>query len=528
MSIPRFLFLLALGVFGHAGFSRAVVLNPEGLDGPKEKYSCEDLVRGKVRLIVENGACVGFDGVGEQSALHVLFDTPVSGVVLASRDGRTIVAIQSELSGKVDAGGIFQPAEGSSEHDPFVVLIYRDGKPTGAYRLTEILRRPRMVSTGEFCSLYRHHKPCTSRVNWLRYYAVRDSQGGQELVLETTSMREVSLDLNSGAKTRDEDALQWKSCDLVAQGAIARLGDRAEMGPIYLLKGHLHRPLAFTVAPGVDIRGDGQIQVVCFRQTPGGYAAVSVFPMWLDQFDADRYEPPFAMVPQEKSAGIGFHADLLGMEEFMSSSPHVMIWKFSIEPDKPVQRMDVSISETGASRGVMYVPNEGYTVDINDVPDHATLLIDAITGNGDVQGPVIVPVDVTSMVRKLPGIWKARLQRHPHRWVEIRKGASANFYLYFRPVADGYCGLREIRYSVDSHKLDKRFAIPRCRVADKESYLLDLHEASLSRADYGRRDVPLPKKPKFVAVQLVYFDGSVSDVVVEGDEADVGSPALPQ
>lgn len=160
------------------------------------KSSCEDKTHGVVKVLIKDNACTGF--IERERTDHsstISFGMRISGTVLASRDERTVVAIQNHLSGSIDENGVFE-TDNDSEHDPYVVLIYRDGQRIGAYRLTEILHRPRMVRSSKSCG-HRSVDICP-RVHWLLHYGGFEQSEGRKLTLHTTSLRQVTLNLQNG------------------------------------------------------------------------------------------------------------------------------------------------------------------------------------------------------------------------------------------------------------------------------------------------------------------------------------------
>jgi hypothetical protein len=73
-------------------------------------------------------------------------------------------------------------------------------------------------------------------------------------------------------------------------------------------------------------------------------------------------------------------------------------------------------------------------------------------------------------------------------------------YISFGELVRRRCALREIRYSIDNRSLDQRFPLPACDFADP------------SGGDFTE-NISWPTLPEFVAVQVVFSDGSVSKVM---------------
>jgi len=89
-------------------------------------------------------------------------------------------------------------------------------------------------------------------------------------------------------------------------------------------------------------------------------------------------------------------------------------------------------------------------------------------------------------------------------WVAFRDYDGKQL-IYFTTLLAYHCGLSEIRYSLDSGALDRRFPVPECD--PQQPNAIDVEKSGLPF-------VSLPKgSTREMAVQLVYSDGSESETV---------------
>lgn len=317
---------------------------------------------------------------------------------------------------------------------------------------------------------------------------------------------------------------------MIAHGPSASLGSQGQMGPVYLLKGNLKEELSFTIPPGVDGIGQGTDQTLCLNNTPSGLVATSVIPVYLNGFKNDLYTPEISQEPQHTPS---FTIELLGTRYFSGlikgQQGHQHIWELSIKPDRPLQTIQASLSGANEWHYVQF-PNMtksevDYPIDIADLPEEATITIRATDGHGHEIGPFAQAVNTKKMISYLPSFWMARLKQNPQQWVKIYDNISdeKTKRLSFHILAQARCALKEIRYSVDDKSLSHRFSLAPCNVNDMESYLSGVQNAfdthGNSALDQNER-IEWPKNMKFVAVQLVFFDSSVSEVIIERNEAE--------
>ncbi len=153
------------------------------------RYHCHGPTSGSIRVIADD-ACRGFFAGKKQH----MFSRIVSGTLLASKDGKTVVLIEDYLSGSVDAKRKVVTADIDSEQidNPTVVQIWRDGARVAFY---DIARLAKDVTKLE---------ESTSHVQWVA--ALPTSVDGPTFTLTTTSGRRITFDAKTGAITGEEDA----------------------------------------------------------------------------------------------------------------------------------------------------------------------------------------------------------------------------------------------------------------------------------------------------------------------------------
>jgi hypothetical protein len=104
-------------------------------------------------------------------------------------------------------------------------------------------------------------------------------------------------------------------------------------------------------------------------------------------------------------------------------------------------------------------------------------------------------------------IYKAMLDanRQPG-WVQFRNFADKEL-IYFTALQTMRCRLKEVRYSINSDKLDKRFPLGKC---DPQQPYNSPADDDDGRYTYLQMK---PGKAKTIAVQVVWEDGAGSEIV---------------
>jgi len=403
----------------------------------------------------------------------------ISGTVLAANDGRTVVAIQSNLYGGMKPDGTLYAADdANSKGDPAVVLVYRDAKQIAVYHLAELLLRPRMVTLS------------VSHVRWLRGISEFEQSNGRKLVLSTTSLREITFDLQTGHIVMQKDSREWTDCDVIAYGPVSRLGALGQMAAPYLAKGSAPKAISFTIAAKLELGSGGLSESICLKNRPSGLLAVSTIPLMFNALArAPQTAPQTNAVQVSRAPNVHFDIDLRTISD---------VWELLIRFDIPLYQLDARVVGTEKWSHSRFDLNGAASVDMEHIPEDALIEIQAVDGFGEKIGPYQKRFDTRAAVRRL---FTAELTEAPERWVDISRLSNGN-YISFGELVRRRCALREIRYSIDNSSLDQRFPLPPCDFADP------------SGGDFVE-NISWPTMPKFVAVQVVFSDGSVSKVMTE-------------
>jgi hypothetical protein len=117
------------------------------------------------------------------------------------------------------------------------------------------------------------------------------------------------------------------------------------------------------------------------------------------------------------------------------------------------------------------------------------------TADGRTVGPFHLTFDALAAVRDTD---LRNVRSMPATWVQFN-----DRYAYFSSLFSSNCGLSEVRYSFDSKDLDRRMPLPPCSLR---------HHGYMPADD--AEVVRLETAPTYVALQLVYYDGTVSPVSI--------------
>jgi len=140
-----------------------------------------------------------------------------------------------------------------------------------------------------------------------------------------------------------------------------------------------------------------------------------------------------------------------------------------------------------------------------NLPQCADIEVRATAADGSARGPFTLSFDTVASLRKQA---MRSLRSTPGAWIYLRPYPDENHsIIYFTHLASYRCGLHEVRYSIDSEALDRRWPVPACTM-------------DLALPSDAEDMIELPEKHAFVAVQLVYADDSVSDIVVQRRAGD--------
>lgn len=142
-----------------------------------------------------------------------------------------------------------------------------------------------------------------------------------------------------------------------------------------------------------------------------------------------------------------------------------------------------------------------YHVSFAELPERARIEVRGILADGALRGPYVLRLNTLEALQQQA---MDALRMTPAAWLSLQPAVSDDdrYNLYFTHVLSWRCGLREVRYSIDNEALDEYYDLPPCGLEDP-----------VAIRDTSNLYRTLPGKPHFVAVQLRYADGSLSDIV---------------
>lgn len=173
-------------------------------------------------------------------------------------------------------------------------------------------------------------------------------------------------------------------------------------------------------------------------------------------------------------------------------------WSISFHSALPLAKVEARLAgESNWTSARAY--DRDFVLAFAELADQVLIEVRATAADGRTLGPYQIPFDALASIRKQD---MQTLRDIPGAWAGFK-----DHWVYFGSLYGASCGLREVRYSINSEALDRRFALPPCK-------LLHHGESPADDSDV----LNLPEKPKLVAVQLVFYDGTVSQVVVHRHE----------
>jgi hypothetical protein len=179
-------------------------------------------------------------------------------------------------------------------------------------------------------------------------------------------------------------------------------------------------------------------------------------------------------------------------------------WTLSFRTSEPLRELDL-IMPGGESEQWEPAQGEGreFYAGAGFLDATADVRVRGIAADGRTLGPYTLAFDALGALREQD---LQSLRSLPATWVQYK-----GIYVYFGTLFGTNCGIREVRYSIDSKALDQRMPLPPCS--------LRRHGIMPSAHDGIHDDIlKLERTPEFVAVQVVYYDGTESPmrVVQEG------------
>jgi phage tail protein X len=180
-------------------------------------------------------------------------------------------------------------------------------------------------------------------------------------------------------------------------------------------------------------------------------------------------------------------------------------WTLIFRTAEPLRRLEVM---TDAYPDWTVAQGEGrfFHTGVGFLDGETMVQVRGLAADGRMLGPYRLTFDALDAVREQD---MRTLRSMPATWVQFNDHA-----VYFGSVFSSSCGVREVRYSINSHALDKRLRIPPCSLLEHGRSPSDPH---CDEPDHipGHCDILLLKHtPDYIAVQLLYADGSESPVSV--------------
>ena len=178
-------------------------------------------------------------------------------------------------------------------------------------------------------------------------------------------------------------------------------------------------------------------------------------------------------------------------------------WQVNLEVTPPAKEIFVALgtgefASTGFWKALTGEAIPKSLLTITDVSQ--TIRVRVLTREGKTVGPFTFEFDRDNEVAR---VFKDGLEKGKTEWLIFREFPKGKWLVYFGYLSAKTCGIREARYSIDSEALDKVVPLPPCNL--KEPYAA----APKGYVDYAS----LPRRPGVAKVQLLYADGTRSEVV---------------
>lgn len=147
---------------------------------------CTTPAKSSVTVIEQGSTCRGFIH-GKQ---FVLFDRMVSGTVLSSTDGRTVVVIEDYLPANIEKKQVVALIGWETIVNPSVMWVYRDGGRMAVYDIERLVKDVTKLQES------------ISHVDWVG--ALPTSLDGKTFTLTTTSGRTIVFETATGTIRSEE------------------------------------------------------------------------------------------------------------------------------------------------------------------------------------------------------------------------------------------------------------------------------------------------------------------------------------
>ena len=115
----------------------------------------------------------------------------------------------------------------------------------------------------------------------------------------------------------------------------------------------------------------------------------------------------------------------------------------------------------------------------------------------DMKGPYVVNFDPQ---RFLINAKVNQLKMTRNSWLSSKDQSDGRHIVYFSHLNSGRCGIKAVKFSVDNEKLDKQLKLPDCDPLNPYAVQGDTY-------------FHLSNTPEFIAVQITFADGTLSEIV---------------
>lgn len=177
----------------------------------------------------EDDGCAGFDVRERTGELIQSYSGWLgSGVLTGTADGRRVVFLHSWPLATLESNARVVSILPDSELQG--VVIFGSGKRIASFELNSLLERPSLVETS------------IGHVIWVR--STRMDKGHPlRFILETSSLRRLVFDLETGLLVSSRDSSDWTMCSSIAQGKVVKLATGLEMHDAVFAKGKEEVPI---------------------------------------------------------------------------------------------------------------------------------------------------------------------------------------------------------------------------------------------------------------------------------------------
>jgi hypothetical protein len=177
----------------------------------------------------EGDGCSGFEVRGRRGELIQSYSGWLgSGVLAGTPDGARVVFLHSWPLATLESNARVVSVMPDSELQG--VVIFGSGKRIASFELNSLLERPSLVETS------------IGHVMWVRSARI-DKGHPPRFVLETSSLRRLVFDLQTGSLVLSQDSSDWTMCSSIVQGKVVKLATGLEIHNPVFAKGKAEVPI---------------------------------------------------------------------------------------------------------------------------------------------------------------------------------------------------------------------------------------------------------------------------------------------